>query len=189
MGKEFEVRPITDPRAFVEELKARAWALSNPERKYHLQVGLKDVEFDVDQEKAKKLSLSFPVSSIDEAERALLAGVIAPTRFAESGDGTMHEVIEFDPTPVRYSGFANCVTHCLTWTDQGIFELGRYSAMSIADFSKTWQWFVHRRRMTDGQVKELQVAGTSPEEIFNLAYVEAIGVPNTERVEFYSERA
>jgi hypothetical protein len=31
--------------------------------------------------------------------------------------------------------------------------------MSIADFSKTWQWFVHRRRMSAEQVKELQDAG------------------------------
>jgi len=177
MGKEFKVQPITDPGAFIEELKARAWALSNPERKYHLQVALKDVDFDVDKEKAKKLGLSFPVGSIDEAEHALQARVIAPTRFAETGDDTVHEVIEFDPTPVRYSGFASCVTHCLAWTDQGIFELGRYSAMSIADFSKTWQWFVHRRRMTVGQVKELQEADMSPQEIFDIVYQEVTGMP------------
>jgi hypothetical protein len=177
MGKELEVRPVTDPEAFIEELKARAWALSNPERKYHLQVGLKDVEFSVDQEKAKKLGLSFPVGSIDEAERALRARVIAPTRFAERGGDTVHEVIEFDLTPVGYSGFASCVTHSLAWTDHGIFELGRFSAMSIGDFSKTWQQFVHRRLMTTGQVKELQEAGMSPQEIFELAYEEATGVP------------
>jgi len=177
MGKEFEVQPVTDPGDFIKDLKARAWALSNPERKYHLQVGLKDMEFDVDQEKAKKLGLSFPVSSIGEAERALQAGVIAPTRFAETGDDTVHRVIEFDPTPVRYSGFASCVAHCLAWTDHGIFETGRYSAMSIADFSKTWQWFIHQRRMTAGQVKELEEAGMSPQEILDLVYEEVTRMP------------
>ena len=175
MGKEFEVQPVSHPKAFIEELKARAWALSNPDRKYHLQVALKDVEFSVDQEKAKKLGLSFPVSTIDEAERALQAGVIAPTRFAERGDDTVHQVIEFDPMPVRYSGFAGCVTHCLAWTDQGIFELGHYSAVSVADFSKRWQWFVHRRRMTAGQVEELHGAGMSPQEILDLIYEEVTG--------------
>jgi hypothetical protein len=177
MGKESEVQPITDPGPFIEELKAQAWALSNPERTYHLQVGLKDLEFDVDQEKAKRLGLSFPVSSIDEAERALQAGAIAPTRFTECGDDTVHEVIEFDPTPVGYSGFANCVTHCLAWTDHGIFEVGRYSAMNLPDFSKTWQWFIHRRRMTAGQVKELLKASMSPQEIFDLVYEEITGMP------------
>jgi hypothetical protein len=177
MSKEFEVRPVTDHEALIKDLKARARALSNPDRKYHLQVALKDVEFDVDQEKAKELGLSFPVSTIDEAERALQAGVIAPTRFAETGDDTMHEVIDFDPTPVGYSGFAGCVTHCLAWTDHGIFELGRYSAMSVADFSKRWQWFVHRRRMTVGQVKELEKEGMSRQEILDLAHEEVTGMP------------
>ena len=177
MQKELEIKPITDQRAFVEELEARVRAMSDPETKYQFQVGLKDVEFDIDQEKARELGLSFPVSSISEAEQALRAGVIAPTKFAERGDDTVHEVIEFDPTPIRYSGFASCVTHCLAWTDQGIFEVGCYSAMSIADFSKTWQWFVHHRRMTAGRVKELQEAGMSPQETFDLIYEEVTGMP------------
>jgi hypothetical protein len=121
MGEELEAQPVTDSAAFIEKLKARAWTLSNPDRKYHLQVALKDMEFDVDHEKAERPGLSFPVGSIDEAEHALEAGVIVPTRLAEHGDDSVHEVIEFDPTLVRYSGSAGCVTHCLAWLDQGIF--------------------------------------------------------------------
>ena len=177
MGKELEFRPITDPEAFIEELKARAWALSNPETKYQYQLALKDVEFTVDEDKVRELGLSFLVKNVEEAERALRAGVVTPVKLVERGDETVHQVLEFDPTPVGYSGFASCVTHSLAWTDQGIFELGRYSAMNAADFSKTWQWFIHRRRMTAGQIQELQEAGMSPEEVFDLAYEEVTGMP------------
>jgi len=45
MRSEFGVRPIDDPKAFVEELKARVRALTNPETKYQYQLALKDVEF------------------------------------------------------------------------------------------------------------------------------------------------
>jgi len=177
MGKEFEVQPVSDPETFIEEIDARVQTMSNPETKYRVQVRLKDVEFTIDEEKARELGFSLPISSIVEAEIALRERVLTPTTFVEQGDETAHEVIEFDPTPVGYSGFASCVTHCLAWTDHGIFEIGRYSAMNIADFSKTWQWFVHRRRMTAGQVKELQEAGMSPQEVFDLAYEEATGMP------------
>jgi len=37
--------------------------------------------------------------------------------------------------------------------------------------------------MTAGQVKELQEAGMSPEEIFDLVYEELTGVPSTEHME------
>jgi hypothetical protein len=30
-----DIQPNTDPKAFIEELKAPTWALSNPERKSH----------------------------------------------------------------------------------------------------------------------------------------------------------
>ena len=85
MRKEFEVKPVTDPKAFVEELKARAWALSNPETKYQYQLALKDVEFRVDQEKATNLGYSLPAKSIQAAECGLRARVITPTRFVETG--------------------------------------------------------------------------------------------------------
>ncbi|MBM3301955.1 MAG: hypothetical protein FJY85_18630 [Deltaproteobacteria bacterium] len=49
--------------------------------------------------------------------------------------------------------------------------------MNIADFSKTWQPFIHRSRMTAGQIQELQEAGTSPQGILDLAYEGVTGMP------------
>jgi hypothetical protein len=137
LRKEFDLQPITEPKAFVAELHPCVQVMSHPETRHQFQVGPQNVDFDADQGKANRLGLSFPISSIGEAERALRAGVIAPIRFAERGDETVHEVIEFDPTPVDYSGFANCVTHSLAWTDQSIFGLGRYSPTNVTEFSKT----------------------------------------------------
>ena len=59
MNKELEVRPVT-PRELVEQLEALVEQMSDPERKYQLQVGLKDVEFEVDVERAQEYGVSFP---------------------------------------------------------------------------------------------------------------------------------
>lgn len=71
-------------------------------------------------------------------------GVITPKRFVEQ-DETVHEVIEFQPEPIGYSGFDNCVIHSLAQTNRGLFEIGRYPAMDLETQTKTWQWFIHRR--------------------------------------------
>ena len=65
-------------------------------------------------------------------------------QFAES-DGSRHQVVEWDPTPVAYSGFTGYVAHSIVVTDQGTFEVGRYAAMDIQTLSKDWQWFIHQR--------------------------------------------
>jgi len=171
MGKELEFRPITDPKAFVEELDAVIRAMNDPETKYQFQRKLKDVEFRVDEEKAKGLGFSLPVKNIDEAEQALREGLLNPTRLVEQGDETAHQVIEFDPTPLAYGGFADCVTYSLVMTDKGFFEIGRYPAMDLGKQTKTWQWFIHRRVFTTEEVEELHKVGMSCREILNLFYL------------------
>jgi len=84
------------------------------------------------------------MSAIERAERYLWAGVLRPVQLVES-DGTRHQVLEWDPAPVAYSGFMGCVTHSIVVTNRGTFEVGRYAAMDIQTLSKAWQWFIHRR--------------------------------------------
>lgn len=168
MGKELEVRLITDPKAFVEELGALARARNDPETKYQFQIKLQDVEFSVDEGKAQELGFSLPGKSVDEAEQALRKGVLNPTRLVEQWDETAHQVIEFDPTPVAFSGFANRVTHSLAMTDRGLFEIGRYPAVDLARQTWTWQWFIHRRVLAAEGVEELQKVGMSSQEILDL---------------------
>lgn len=146
MGKELEFRTIGKEQIadFIRQLDEMAEAMANPETKYKFQVKLKEVEFDVDREKADALGVTLPVGSIDEAERLLQEGVISPKRFVEQ-DETVHEIIEFQPEPVGYSGFDNCVVHSLAQTDRGLFELGRYPAMDLETQTKTWQWLIHRK--------------------------------------------
>ena len=148
--KELEFQTIGSPEeisAFLDSLEASIQARTDPETKYDFQIGLKDVEFAVDEEKARELGIILPMGSIDEAEHALQARVIAPTKLDEEDD-TSHQVLEFDPTPVGYSGFDNCAIHSLAQTDLGLFEVGRYAAVKLATRSKTWQWFIHRKLKT-----------------------------------------
>ena len=136
-----EVKAVS-PEEMVEELKR---AVEQRQRdKYSFQVKLGDVEFAFDKEAASALELDPEMSRIKQAERYLREGVLRPIRFAES-DGTRHQVLEWDPTPVAYSGFMGCVTHSIVVTDQGTFEVGRYPAMNLKTFSKVWQWFIHRK--------------------------------------------
>ncbi len=55
----------------------------------------------------------------------------------------MHRVLEWDPAPVGYSSFRDCVIHSVAVIDRGTFEVGRYPAMDIEVFSNVWQWFIH----------------------------------------------
>ena len=114
------------------------------ENKYADQVGLKDLDFDVNQELLTILGLSVPFRSIREAEQALASRAIQPTVFIEYDD-TRHQVLAFDPRPVGYSGFMDCVTHSLALTDLGLFEVGHYPAMNLSSANRYWQWFLHRR--------------------------------------------
>ena len=130
------------PEEFGEELKRLVEQLRND--KYSLQVGLKNVKFSFEEEKASALEVGPEMSSIDKAELYLREGTLMPVELVEY-DGTVHQVLEWDPTAVGYSGFMDCVTHSIVVTDRGTFEVGRYPAMQLQDFTKVWQWFIHRK--------------------------------------------
>lgn len=139
-----EVRPITPEeigRALEDSLRRRQ------ENKYAFQVKLIDLDLDVDEEKAASQGIEFPFRSIEAAEAALRSGIITPTLLIEE-DATQHEVLAFDPTPVGYSGFQDCVTHSLAVTSHGLFEVGRFAAASLHSAHKEWQWFLHQRLAT-----------------------------------------
>ena len=126
--------------------------LSN-EKKYAFQIGLKDLDFDFNEELLKLVGLTIPFQSIVHAEQALRYGAIKPTLLIEEDD-TEHQVLIFDPRTVGYSGFMNCVTHSLALTSLGLFEVGRYSAVNLTSQSHGWQWFLHRRLMDRDEVNE-----------------------------------
>ena len=121
------------------------------ENKYAFQVGLKDLDFEVKQDRARVLGISLPFKCIDQAEQALREGAIRPNAFLEADD-TSHQVAAFDPEPVGFSGFMNCATHSLALTDLGLFEVGRYPALHMAGQYRYWAWFLHRRLATPEQV-------------------------------------
>ena len=79
MNKELEVRPVT-PTELVEELEALLEQLSDAERKYQLQAGTRDVEFAVDAERAQDAGVSFPLSSLDQAEDCLCQRLLTSCR-------------------------------------------------------------------------------------------------------------
>ena len=137
------------PEEMMEALKEAAERRRRD--KYSLQVKLSDVAFDFDEEAASALALDPEMSRLEQAERYLREGVLVPTGFAER-DGTRHEVVKWDPTPVAYSGFMGCVTHSIVVTDRGTFEVGRYPAMTLETCDKVWQWFIHRRIDKTGSV-------------------------------------
>ena len=78
------------------------------EQKCAFQVGLKDLESEIDEDKGKALGPSLLFRSVDQTEQALRERAIRPTRVFENDD-TEHHVIVFDPQPVGFSGFMNCV--------------------------------------------------------------------------------
>lgn len=138
---DIEVRPVT-PEEIGRELEDGL--RRRQENKYAFQVKLIDLDIAVDEEKAAAQGIEFPFRSIEAAEAALRSGVITPTILIEE-DNTRHEVVAFDPTPVGYSGFQDCVTHSLAVTTHGLFEVGRFAATSLHSAQKEWQWFLHQR--------------------------------------------
>ena len=123
------------------------------ENKYAFQVGLKDLDFDIDEDRIKIIGLMLPFQNIDQAEQALLYKAITPTKFIEY-DNTEHQVLIFDHRPVGFSGFMDCVTHSLAMTDKGLFEVGRYPAINMTAANRYWQWFLHRRLTTPEEISD-----------------------------------
>ncbi len=157
-----EVRGIT-PEAVIRELEDELRRAQ--ENKYAFQVGLKDLDFDVNTDLLQVWGLTLPFKNIDQAEQALRSRSIQPKSFWEF-DNTQHQVLVFDPRPVGYSGFMDCVTHSLALTDQGLFEIGRYPAVSLASCSKNWGWFLHRRLAKPAEVADWQLAHNQTTEQF-----------------------
>ncbi len=116
----------------------------SPDQKYDFQVGIKDLDFDVNYLLVKALGLSIPFMGISQAEFALTNRALCINSFSELDD-TTHSVILFDPRPIGYSGFMNCVRHSLAMTNHGVFEIGRYKGVSLSPERMQWQWFIHRR--------------------------------------------
>jgi hypothetical protein len=146
------------------------------EEKYDFQVGLKDLDFDVDIERIELLGLAIPFMSITQAEQALTENAIIPKTLIEF-DNTEHQVIVFDYKAVGYSGFMDCVTHSLTITDQGLFEVGRYPAISMSEPNRYWQWFLHRRLVTPEEVMRWQEDNSySSNELVDRVYAALTGV-------------
>jgi hypothetical protein len=141
------------PGEFIREIEDAV--KQHRESKYAFQVGIRELAFTIDEDRAKALGVTLPCQSIDQAEHALRGRVIQPATFLED-DGTGHRVVVFDLQPVGSSGFIGCVTHSLALTDRGLFELGRYPAMDLASLDHYWQWFLHRRLATPEQVATWQ---------------------------------
>ncbi len=163
---DLEVQPVTP-----EEMAKRLADMveRRRENKYAFQVRIKDMDFDVDEDKAALVGVSLPFSGIEQAEEALRAGVIAPASFIEDDD-TEHQVALFNPEPVGYSGFMECVTHSLALTNEGLFEVGRFSAVNLTS-PRNWQWFVHRRLATSEQVAVWQTDNDlSAQQVVDLAF-------------------
>ena len=146
------------------------------DNKYDFQVGLKDLDFDIDSEKIKILGLAIPFTSIDLAENALTEAAITPKTLIEF-DNTEHKVIIFDHKPIGYSGFMDCVTHSLAITDHGLFEVGRYPAISMSKPGRYWQWFLHKRLATPNDIDQWQDENSiDSRELIERIYVAMTGV-------------
>ena len=161
-----EIRVVT-PEEFAKELADLVQA--HKEQKYSFQVGLKDMDMEVNEDKLKALEMSLPFQDIDQAENALRTGAITPNAFVEDDD-TEHKVVIFDPEPVGYSGFRDCVTHSLAITDHGLFEVGRYKAVNISSQGRDWQWFLHRQVATSDEVAAWQNENLSPTKIVDICF-------------------
>jgi len=145
------------------------------ENKYAFQIGLRDLDFNIDQDRLKDLGLTLPFPSIDLAEQALRGGAIIPTTFIED-DSTQHQVLSFDWRPIGNSGFNNCVTHSLALTDHGLFEVGRYAAASLNSQQRYWHWFLHKRLATSEEIHDWMAGkGLFSEQLFEQAYHALLG--------------
>lgn len=157
-----------EPDEMIRELEN--YIHQSRENKYAFQVGLKDLDFDINEDLLKTLGINVPFQSIGQAEQALCAGSITPVIFVEDDD-TRHQVLVFDHRPVGCSGFMGCVTHSLAMTDKGLFEVGRYPGMSMSSQSRYWQWFLHRRLATPEELSEWNESkGLSSKELLDKIY-------------------
>jgi hypothetical protein len=158
-------------REFEEMLKRQQ------ENKYAFQVKIVDVDVAIHEEVAARLGVTLPFHTIAEAEAALRSGVMTPTLFDEE-DGTRHEVLAFDPTPIGYSGFQNCATHSLAVTNHGLFEVGRFAAVRFHTAQKEWQWFLHRRLATAEDLAAWQEISTfAPHQLLAIL-IEEFALPS-----------
>ena len=170
---DIEWRAVT-PEEMIREIDEHVQR--SRENKYVYQVGLKDVDFDVDEDRLEVLGLTLPFRSIDQAEDAIRIGVIQPGKLIEH-DGTKHQVLAFDHRPVGYSGFMDCVTHSLALTDKGLFEVGRYPSVSLVEPGKHWQWFIHRRLATPEELNDWQeTQEISAEQLLERVYSALTGI-------------
>jgi hypothetical protein len=168
-----EVRGI-EPEESFREIQAALQAIRKD--KYALQTGLRDLDFDIDPGLLEQLGLRLPFPSIRQAEQALAARAIQPSLLIEY-DQTEHAVLAFDPRPVGFSGFMDCVTHSLALTSHGLFEIGRYPGVSLSGPGKTWQWFLHRRLATPEEVHAiLEQHAWSGDELLCRAYTALTGL-------------
>jgi hypothetical protein len=105
--------PIEWKRINPEELASDAENIVRRfrEDKYALQQGLKDLDFDIEEEELTRRGFSLPFPSIAQAEQALTFRFIRPRQFWEY-DGTVHQVFVFHPQPVGYSGSCTGAWHC-----------------------------------------------------------------------------
>ena len=160
--RDIEVRVVT-PEEIGRELEDAL--RRRQENKYAFQVKLIDLDIAVDEEKATAQGVALPFRSIEAAEAALRSGVIRPTLLVEE-DETRHEVTAFDPTPVGYSGFQDCVTHSLAVTNHGLFDVGRFAATSLHSAQKEWQWFLHQRLATPEEIAAWQaISPVAPHQL------------------------
>ena len=157
-----EWRGIT-PEELIREIEASVKQYR--ENKYTFQTGIKDLDFDIDEDKIKSLGMVLPFHGISQAEEALRNHVIQPAKFIED-DSAEHLVLVFDHRPVGFSGFMDCVTHSLALTNHGLFEVGHYSAVSLSAPGRYWQWFLHRRLATTEDVHDYCESHTLTNEKF-----------------------
>ena len=116
---------------------------------------MKDVDFDINQVVIEDSGLAIPFRNLSQAEAALKMKAIKPATFIEQ-NGTSHQILGFDHRSIGFSGFMNCVTHSLTLTDLGLFEVGRYPAISLSVQNRFWQWFLQRRLANKSDVDTWQ---------------------------------
>ena len=79
---EFEHQGV-EPDDFADELEDAVRRMK--ENKYAFQVGLIDLDFDVDHAKAEELGVTLPFQNIERAELALWEGIIKSAGLGTQG--------------------------------------------------------------------------------------------------------
>jgi hypothetical protein len=169
-----DVQPVT-PEQFMP--RRQAPRQHKQKNKYATPVGLKNLDFAVDGEKAAQQFIPLPFQGLHQAEAALQQGVIVPTLFLEPDD-TQHQVVVFDPAPVGFSGFDGCITHSLALTGHGLFAVGRCTDVSLAGRPRAWLWFLLRRLATAQEVAIWQQSDRlSPHQLVDRVFEALTGQP------------